>query len=81
MTARTVLIAAGAFVAFGLSPAMAGGDCPLGGHAYSPATVVDAEQSKPADTQTSSIPYPVPTLAEDTLTASVEDEATKTTTE
>lgn len=80
MAARTLLIAAGAFVAFGLTPAMAGSGCPFGGHADKPATVVDADQSTPADTQTySSIPYPLPTLDEDTQTAAVEDDKTTTT--
>ncbi len=85
MRAKTLLVAASAIVAFGISPALAGGGgvggCSGGGYASTPATVVDADQSTPAGTETySSIPYPLPTIDEETLTASVEDQ-TKTSTE
>ena len=77
MTAKTLIVAAGALAAFGITPALAGGDCPWG-HA-SKATIADAQQSTPADAEVAtSVPYPVPTLDTDTLTASVDDEATKT---
>ena len=77
MTAKTLIVAAGALAAFGISPALAGGDCPWG-HA-SKATIADAQQSTPSDAEVAtSVPYPAPTLETDTLTASVEDD-TKTT--
>ena len=77
MTAKTFIVAVGALAAFGISPALAGGDCPWG-HA-SKATIADAQQSTPADAEVAtSIPYPVPTLETDTQTASVEDSTTTT---
>ena len=77
MTAKTLIVAVGALAAFGISPALAGGDCPWG-HA-SKATIADAKQSTSSDAEVAtSIPYPAPTLETDTLTASVDDKTTKT---
>ncbi len=79
MTAKSLLVAAGAFVALGISPALAGSGCSgYGTHASTPETIAEADQSTPADAQTqTAIPYPLPT--EDTLTASVESEKATTT--
>ena len=81
MTAKTILVAAGAFVALGISPALAGGGCSgYGTHASTPDTIAEADQSTPADTQTqTAVPYPLPTTGEDTLTASVEEDKATTT--
>ena len=72
MTAKTLTVAAAAFIAFGVAPAFAGGagGCPLGGHAYKADTIAEAPKSTPADTQTqTAVPYPLPTEEGDTLTA------------
>ena len=79
MTAKSLLLTAGAIVALGITPALAGSGCSgYGSHASAPDTIAEVEQSTPADAQTqTAVPYPLPT--EDTLTASVaEDKATTT---
>ena len=81
MTAKTLLIAAGAFVAFGAAPALAGSGCSgYGSHANKIETLAEAPKSTAEDAQTqTAIPYPVPTEEGDTLTASVDQEKTTTT--
>lgn len=80
MTAKTLLVAAGAFVALGISPALAGSGCSGWGEAHTPDTIAQTDQSTPADAQTqTAIPYPLPTTDEDTLTASVAEEKATTT--
>ena len=80
MTAKSLLVAASAFVALGISPALAGSGCHGLKHVSVPETIAEADQSTPADAQTqTAIPYPLPTTTDDTLTASVEgDKATTT---
>ena len=81
MTAKTILVAAGAFVALGISPALAGSGCSgYGTHASTPETIAQTDQSTPADATTqTAIPYPLPTTDEDTLTASVAEQSATTT--
>lgn len=80
MTAKTILVAAGAFVALGISPALAGSGCSGWGEAHAPDTIAEADQSTPADAPTqTAIPYPLPTTDGDTLTASVEKQSATTT--
>ncbi len=81
MTAKTILVTASTFVALGISPVLAGPGCGGANHAYTPEIIADAEKSAPAEAETyTSIPYPLPTLDEDTQTAAVDDD-TETTTE
>ena len=80
MTVKTLLVAAGAVVAFGATPVLAGSGCSGYGHASTPDIVVEAPQSTTDDAQTqTAVPYPTPTLEEDTLTASVDSEKATTT--
>ena len=81
MTAKTVLIAAGAVFALGIAPAMAGPGCSGGAHASVPDTVASAEQSQPAEADGyASVPYPMPT-EEDTVTAEVAEDSQTTATQ
>ena len=81
MTAKTILVAAGAFVALGITPALAGSGCSgYGTHASTPETIAQTDQSTPADAQTqTAIPYPLPTTDEDILTASVAEHSASAT--
>lgn len=80
MTAKALLIAAGAVVAFAATPAMAGENCGSYGNAGLPDYIAEIEQSTPGDAKSyTSIPYPLPTLTEDTQTAAVDGEAVSTT--
>jgi hypothetical protein len=80
MTAKTLLVA-GAIIALGATPVLAGSGCSGYGHASKQEIIADSNQSTSEDAQTyTAVPYPAPTLEEDTLTASVAADK-KTTTE
>ena len=82
MTARALIVATGALFVIGTAPAMAGENCSYGTHASVPDTVASVEQSRPADAENqASIPYPLPTVDEDTVTAEVAEEGKDTATQ
>jgi hypothetical protein len=83
MKVKTFCVAAAASLAFAVSPALAGGDCPLGVHAYAPADVVaDVNQSTPAETDTAtSVPFPLPTVDGEEITVAADANKPATSTE
>lgn len=80
MTAKSICIATLAALALGASPALAGENCHGAKHVSVPEVVADVNQSTPAEA-TTAIPYPLPTIEDENVVASVDADQDSTSTE